>query len=862
MTLTQQKTQSANSGLPKNLNPLEGVLMDTTVAQHDSSAQALDGSALVTIGKVSCLENGGSVQKKIDLVEGRAVKDPGHKLNVWSGHYQDQAVYGLEGVRLLLKRLKANEAITLGIFGQEDMRVLKTKKELEANPRDGYVARTKDFIKWPTGNKLLLLDVDLEPGAKAITASELMAKLTKVIPALEGVGYLVTESTSSNIYNKDTGECLLGPGNFHLFLIVSGDVERFSETLKTLFWAEGMGFFKLSKANEKTRVPCILERLPVDMAVFSPERLVYEAGALLGPGLEQRRAKPVVVPGGILDLDSIFATAEQTQKAEENKAKAHKTILKTRKAQVTEFVTKETGLPEAEVKAIVKDRIAKCEKCELEPDHPIYLKDGTEVLAGDLAKEHHRLDCKDPQDPGYDGGRFCAQVLLGAGGIRIHSFAHGDKNYSVLPREPKAGDDGAKPKTKIMKLWDRFEAAFGASVFYNQRSGMPSIAGEACDLDVLRNEFIRFTNEDMTVDLFTQEFMAWVKDFHAGDPDLLYLKSLPEMGVSEAQALFTQLAEVMGLNDPYDRNMLMKHRIGRVARVYKPGCFMQWVLVLKGAGACGKSSYFESYGQDLTGTYSMKNDHLSKGSPTPDAQRCMLLASCVSLDEIEFLAKRAFGSLKSTISQSHIHHRFPYDRAMKAHRLRFVWGATANGESPLQDDGAENRRYVVLAMPGDKLDGPRRAIWYDENRHHLNAAAKALYLAGVDWNLDDVEKEAQSVKAESHIERSGIYYEALNGLKTLAKHKAGAENIPGLTLEQLEDLFNKKHRDLYHHEKQDVRKALKDTGWVCHQVSRDGVRYRFWCPEGFEKTQITELASLGQILLHQEWCTDDARKLN
>jgi hypothetical protein len=485
MTLTQQKTQALNPGSLKKLNASEGVLMVPSLAQGDIFPQVSeDLNPLVTIRLGKVTSTNGSVQKKFDLKEGKAVKDPKHFQGVSDGFFEDLEVQGLEGLAELLDNTPPNVAYTLGVCDLDGRQNLTTDKEL-ANKLDA-IARTKDCIDWPEGPKLLMLDVDPEPGKDPLTASELWDLMTEVIPDLKDVGHLVTESTSSQIFNKETGECLKGSGRFHLFLVVTGDVEKIRETLKTLFWAKGLGFFKLGKPNQNTKVPSILERFPTDMAVISPERLVYEAGALLGEGLEQRRHPAQVSPGGILNLDLIVASPEQTELAKVNRDKARKAKVEERFELTVTTVQEETGLPKAKAKKEAKTRIDMNDAGKLHQDHPIHLMDGTTVLAGDLTKEHDQMTCKDPQEPDYHGGAQKGKIYWNKGDVQIYSQAHGGKNYTVTDR--KLGKWMEKAKAKAAKGAEQLgqpESAWRTPIVENYTTGFMVAGGRGRDAELV-----------------------------------------------------------------------------------------------------------------------------------------------------------------------------------------------------------------------------------------------------------------------------------------------------------------------------------------------------------------------------------------
>ncbi len=238
--------------------------------------------------------------------------------------------------------------------------------------------------------------------------------------------------------------------------------KRFVEILKIRFWGTSEAFFKLGQPNGQTGVQAILERFLVDLTTFSSERLIYEAGADLGPGLEQRRPAPRVYPGGVLDLDKIAEPTEiQRAQAQANRAAARKKIERERLSAAIQHVRQtEPDVTEHAAKIVALSAIKKCDKLVLGRDHRLFLADGTEVSAGEITDDHHGITLRDPQEPGYDSGRCVAKILAGRNGITIHSFAYGKRVYTVessseikktdkLRSGPEDSSDSAIPKPQL-----------------------------------------------------------------------------------------------------------------------------------------------------------------------------------------------------------------------------------------------------------------------------------------------------------------------------------------------------------------------------------------------------------------------------
>src|SRR5262249_25020743 len=139
------------------------------------------------------------------------------------------------------------------------------------------------------------------------SAQEVVARLADIWPAFASVGWLATTSTSSAIRDKKTGIWLRPPDGMHIYTLATGDVVRFRELAKARPWLAGTGYGKLAAPNRHTGVSAILERCLIDLAVFSPERLDYVAGALIAKTAPfyQDRPAPELQPGAVLDLDSL-----------------------------------------------------------------------------------------------------------------------------------------------------------------------------------------------------------------------------------------------------------------------------------------------------------------------------------------------------------------------------------------------------------------------------------------------------------------------------------------------------------------------------------------------------------------------------
>jgi P4 family phage/plasmid primase-like protien len=374
----------------------------------------------------------GSVQKSFNLVYGKLEKTDSDYLGISKGTSTDTEVDGLDGLGELIKTLKSKQALTLGVtgFGGTDI-VSASIFESEHYQGDG-VTRSKKFFKWPDTEHFILFDVDPEPGKPKLSPDETWEILVKVCPELANVGRLVISSSSSNIFNTETGECLKDEGGYHIYLAVKGDVVRFVEILKARFWLSGNAFHKLATLNAQTGVEAILERFLLDMTVFSPERIIFESGANLSEGLEQRRSEPKIYPGEVLDLDAVcYPTEIEIKEANRNRINDRQVLEKNRLETTVEAIQGKEGVERHIAVKRAKKLISELERGILNPLHELFLANGETVMAGELTTEHAGLQLKDPQEPDYRGGATVAKIYKGQSGFTINSFAHGQRVYTI-----------------------------------------------------------------------------------------------------------------------------------------------------------------------------------------------------------------------------------------------------------------------------------------------------------------------------------------------------------------------------------------------------------------------------------------------
>ena len=429
---------------------------------------------------VKITKRGGSLSKRISRDGDGQLKVDASACGMSRGNALTFVVKdGMAGLARLYADLRENEAVVfsntdLGTDPREVCTESVFKDEKKQNPN--VITRSKRFLPSASAPGLQLFEVDdhgLPPGKRAPDANQLVEMLAELLPELDvpGAARLMTHSTSSHIYDTNTGQQIKGDGGKHIAMLLSD--QSASGRLKTLLdvrqWANGHGHIYISRDGRQ------IERTVLDLSVFAPERLVFEAGAVLGDGLEQRRPAPTAVEGHPLDM-SRLPSPTLTERELANKAKA---IAKQASSADAEEIRSKYLREEAE-KLIAQrgidqdeaDRIValRAEIASLDDGDTLTF---TDKRADDTQTVGYVLDrieqyigramC-DPLEPDY--GPSKAMILRGPGGQPyIQSFAHGGRRLTFCRIQGQEGavDQALFPFTDLANA-HRIANAFGDSL--------------------------------------------------------------------------------------------------------------------------------------------------------------------------------------------------------------------------------------------------------------------------------------------------------------------------------------------------------------------------------------------------------------
>lgn len=417
-----------------------------------SSAKTATGLGVSIPFTILTKANGGLLSKRIEAdAAGKPVPD-GSACAMSAGKARRATASGtdataaMQGLADVLNRLAPSQALALGSLRQglpDTVEITTTGKENEAR---GLVSRTgRYFVHAPGVPALMLLDFD-QKGMPASAGEQIKAAggfweaLCKVCPALANAANVERPSTSAGIVNTLTGECSPGSGGMHVYVPIKdgADAKRALTVLHERLWLAGLGWFWVSDGGQ------ILERSPVDCAVYGPERLVFEGAPEVVPPLAQDAAvrNATAWRGEVLDTRSLLLdlTAGERVKLEALKRAARATVedeaaskKRVRVNKAARALVKQKNIPLTTALRTVEQRYHGV----LLPDDVLAFDDQALdlVRVRDIIADPDRYIGETLADPveGIAYGRGKAMVMQRQedGEPFINSFAHGGCQYDI-----------------------------------------------------------------------------------------------------------------------------------------------------------------------------------------------------------------------------------------------------------------------------------------------------------------------------------------------------------------------------------------------------------------------------------------------
>ncbi|RKT43203.1 P4 family phage/plasmid primase-like protein [Thiocapsa rosea] len=404
--------------------------------------------------------------------DGKIIKD-GQPFFI-EGHAETVSLQSLSDLAEVIDNLKQHQCIATGVFDVPKCRVV-TKDALDENAvASGVRARSKDYMKQPEIG-VVLFDYDpslnMPDRLRQYTPTQVIDTIRADLPELRKVGYIGRASSSSGVHETNQQPGM--PKGFHIYcLFKNSDLKALKTYLEVKLWNEGYGYIEFARNG------ALLVRTLIDLAVLSPERLIYEAAPILGSGLSREPSPWKEGKGGPIDCDLNLTEeeiCEYRDKVETAKAKAQEQSLRHKEAYLEEKASQlasdqQIPLDEAKQRISVEYR-QEGEQIFLPSNFILEVK-GKALTFGELL-ERADLDGATMPDPieGRAYGTSTAKFYYNKGlNPCVNSFAHGGQVYrledsfneiSELQVEEAPQDDLMKAQNLVNSILDDVEGDVG-----------------------------------------------------------------------------------------------------------------------------------------------------------------------------------------------------------------------------------------------------------------------------------------------------------------------------------------------------------------------------------------------------------------
>jgi hypothetical protein len=238
-------------------------------------------------------------------------------------------------------------------------------------------------------------------------------------------------------------------------------------------------------------------------------------------------------------------------------------------------------------------------------------------------------------------------------------------------------------------------------------------------------------------------------------PFLDWVRSLDWDGVSR---LDRWLSTYWGVEcTPYTQEVSTKWLVSACARLDKPGTKIDWMLIVVGPQATGKTSMpgilFKDSALTLYGDHNDKDLHLLMHSKL-----------CVGFDELDSFGKREASNLKAMITRNEDAFRPPYGISVEIFPRRFTLYGCGNRHEFLQHDPSGYRRYAIVEvnkiLDFSRLEADRNQLWAEAWEQYQHGGVKY-------WEVDNA-----SANAERYVVPNVTEEKIINWIETekISKH--------------------------------------------------------------------------------------------
>jgi len=278
----------------------------TDTLDTDTTEISLDNKYKITIFTG---DEGARLTKKYRLDDKGKIAKVGTP-NFWEGVAKTKPLDNLSDLAATIDNLKDNQCIATGVFDISPCKIVTKEGIDNENFKNGTRARAKEYMIQPSSG-IALLDYDpskyMPNNMICHTVKDVINYIKMACPLFKDIGFIGRESVSSGIYKSGQEPPKYNKG-FHVYFFLKDiPLSALKEYLEIKLWNEGVGYIAFARNGS------MLTKTIVDLSVFSPERLIYEAPPIIGPGLSRKELRWTKIEGGPLVGDLSLTEEEKKE---------------------------------------------------------------------------------------------------------------------------------------------------------------------------------------------------------------------------------------------------------------------------------------------------------------------------------------------------------------------------------------------------------------------------------------------------------------------------------------------------------------------------------------------------------------------
>lgn len=260
--------------------------------------------------------------------------------------------------------------------------------------------------------------------------------------------------------------------------------------------------------------------------------------------------------------------------------------------------------------------------------------------------------------------------------------------------------------------------------------------------------------------------------------------------------------------------------VSMVARIYKPGCKADEMVILEGLQGCLKSTSLEIIGGKFYGK-------VSEDLGTKDFAQALAGKMLMEMDELDRFGKAAETTIKMILSASKDRYRPSYGRLTQDFNRTNIFVGSTNDDEYLKDSTG-GRRFWPLKIPNGKICDVE---YIRENRDQLFAEAVHRFKQGENWYEVPTEQAKEQQLARLYVDdltqtvsnwlEGGI----VNGQQQFKRNEATLVEVFVGSVGGDPERFDMRTQFRF-------GRIMKALGWSKRNVRRDKIKINVWFRDG------------------------------